>query len=169
MKVAAVGLACAALVLCLATTAPAGEAVPYALIPRSTILQVCTECTEPAGRPEALNGSFFLTPVNLADGAQIEAMTDVRWESASYRLSGSGFVQYTKEGRLQVEIKATINGEELHLRATRRQVTRDGVFSVVLATPRDARIGYLIVLTARMEATPVADGDFDGVGDQKDN
>lgn len=169
MKVAAVGVAAAALMLLAASRALAGEAISYELVPRSTVLQVCTECTEPAGRPEPLNGAFYLTPMNLAAGSQIEAMTDVRWESASYRISGSGFVQYSKEGRLQVELKATINGEELHLRATRRQAPRDGLFSVVLATPRDAKVGYLIVVTARMESAPVADLDFDGVGDQKDN
>lgn len=155
--------------LWMVSTANAGEAVQYMLVPRSTILQVCTACTEPAGRPEPLNGSFFLTPVNLAEGLRIEALTDVRWESASYKIAGSGFVQYDDQGRIHVELKATINGEEMRLRATRRQPVHEGSFTVVLATPRDAPIGYLIVLTAKMEAAPVADNDFDGVGNEKDN
>jgi len=169
MKRAVLGAFFLALMLRMPSAAVAGEAMPYALVPRSTVLQFCNACTEPAGKPEVLNGSFFLTPVDLAAGTHIEALTDLRWESPSFKITGAGFVQYDSSGRLQVEVKATINGEEMRLRSTRRQPTDDGFFRVVLATRADAPVGYLIVLTAKMEAAPVADRDFDGVGDEKDN
>ena len=57
MKLADIGAACAALMLWMVTPANAGEAVSYTLVPRSTVLQFCTACTEPASRPETLNGS----------------------------------------------------------------------------------------------------------------
>jgi hypothetical protein len=169
MKMLTLAAAGVLLALGSARLAPAGEAIPYTLVPRSTVLQFCTACPEPAGRPEALVGSFSLTPVNLAEGARVEALTDVRWESASYKITGSGFIQYDRFGKLQVELQGTINGEEMRLRATRRQPPRDGLLSIVLATPRQAALGYLIVVTARIGTVITEDTDNDGVSDAEDN
>jgi hypothetical protein len=169
MKLVALGAVLATLVLGTVGPARAGQGVPYTIVPRSSVLQFCPTCTEPAGRPEALTGSFTLTPVSFPDGVSVEALTDVRWESPSFKITGSGFVQYDPSGRVQVELEATINGEEMRLRATRRQPPGRGSFTVVLATPREAAVGYLIVLTAKPDMPAVSDADFDGVGDNTDN
>lgn len=169
MKRSLLGGVSVALVLCWGVAAGAGQASSYTLVPRSTILQFCAACPEPAGRLEQLEGGFSLTPMNLLRGAGIEALTDVRWESPSYKITGSGFVRYDPSGRMNVEMRATINGEEMHLRATRLQPPRDGRFTVVLATPRNAAVGYLLVVTARIDMVAATDTDLDGVGDEIDN
>lgn len=169
MRAVVVGLLCALAMSGAMTPAHAGEATAYHLVPRSTILHYCTSCAESAGRPESLSGTFHLTPVNLAEGVRVEALTDVRWESPSFDLGGFGFVQHDAEGRLQVELRVRINGEETRLRSIRRQPPRTGSFRVVLATERDAPVGYLIVLTARAESLPLPDLDIDGVVDDRDN
>lgn len=146
----------------------AGEATRYDLVPRSTVLQFCISCPEPVGRPEVLTGSFALTPVNLTDGAQIDALTDVRLESNSYKITGSGFLHVDRRGRRMVEMLATVNGEEMRLRATRYQ-PGDGTLSLVLATPRGSEVGYLLVITARPAVVAASDADLDAVGEEADN
>ena len=169
MKKRAVAAWCVALTLLSASMVFAGEATRYDLVPRSTILQVCSSCSETAGRPEVLTGGFELTPMNLASGEQIEALTDVRWESRSYKVSGTGFVQVGRSGQLRVELRATINGEELHLKATRRQPLRNESLSFVLSTLRDAEVGYLIIITARPALVTASDPDLDTIVDDSDN
>jgi len=169
MKTSMIGAVVTAVsILAIAASASASEATRYDLVPRSTVLQFCASCPEPVGRPEVLTGSFVLTPVNLTDGAQIEALTDVRLESPSYKLTGSGFLQVDRNGRRTVELRATINGEDLHLRATRSRPS-DGALSLVLATPRGSEVGYLVVITARPVMVAAADQDLDSLPDERDN
>lgn len=169
MKKLTVAAACVFLTLWSGATVFAGEATRYDLVGRSTVLQVCTSCSEPAGAPEVLRGTFSLTPMGLANGAEIDALTDVRWESESYKISGTGFLQVSRSGRLQVELQVTINGEEHHLKAIRRQPLFDGDLRVVLATPREADVAYLIVVTAHPALLAATDPDVDTIGDEKDN
>lgn len=163
------GAVIAALVFHWTGSAEAGQAASYSLVPRSTILQVCRACPEPAGRPETIEGGFTLTPMNLVPGGALDAVTDIRWESPSYAVSGLGVIRTEPGGRMHVDLRVTINGESMQLRATRRQPPRNGRFSVVLATPQESPVGYLLVVTARLELVAATDADLDGVDDVVDN
>jgi len=186
MRLATLGAIGVALTLVAFGSARAAESSSYTLVTHSTILQYCTNCTDPVGRPEILEGSFSITPITLDGQANVAALTDVHLESRSYKIGGAGFVQFDASGKMQIELKANVNGEELELRSTRRQPPNDGSFTVVLATPREESVGYLIVLKAKAESTSSADGsnpaasvpaadncgidsDSDGVGDACDH
>ncbi len=145
----------------------ASEGVRYLLSPRSTIVQVCPQCTTPAGRPERLSGSFTLTPLPLSSGRRVEALTDLNLQSSSYRVQGSGFVQFLPSGKIAIVIHASINGDDMQLRATRRQPPPGTEFSVLLGTPRGGAVDYLMIVSA-VPAEEGPDSDRDGVADADD-
>ena len=155
--------------LFLPTAAISGESVRYLLGPGSTILQICPECSDPAGRPESLQGSFSLTPFPVADSVHVEALGDVDLRSASYTVAGSGYVQFSETGQMSILLQARINGEDVQLRATRRQPDAADGLVVVVATPRRARVGYLLILKAQPQAQTAPDRDEDGIYDSDDN
>ncbi len=152
-----------------ATQALAAEPARYELVPGSAIVRLCRACASAAARPEPLAGNFTLTALPLGADGRMAALTDIDWHSASYRISGVGFVQFLPRGRVQTAVRAEINGQVVLLQATRRQPLRTDRFAVVLASPPQEEVRYLLVLAAQPTGTGAPDADGDGAEDRLDN
>ena len=147
----------------------ASEPISYTVDAGSTLLEICPKCPEPAGHPEPVEGSFSLTPMPVADGSQVEALSNVDLHSLTHSLSGSGFVQFSPTGQMKVLLRGRIDGGDVEFRATRRQPSNNDGFLVVLATPRGGDVGYLLIIKAHPASSGAPDADGDGISDRDDN
>jgi hypothetical protein len=159
------------------------KTVRYELTAESRIVQKCEGCD---GTSEPLEGSFEVTFLPVATDFAIEALTGVRWASASFEIQGAGFIQRLGSNRLALVIDAKVNGETVLLTTERRQRTSPREIRVILITPQSAATSFVVQIVAQPverdepggDGTPnatdncgngsnadQADADGDGVGD----
>jgi hypothetical protein len=143
-----------------------GNTVRYELTAESHIVQRCDGCDENA---ETLQGSFEVTFLPVANDFAVEALTGVRWTSASFELQGSGFIQRLGSNRLAMVIDTKINGEAVLLTTERRQRTSPQEIRVLLTTPQSAATAFTVQLVAQPVETDGPDGDGDGTPNATDN
>lgn len=159
---------CAAALLLVWAVRASASTVRYALTPESYIVPSCESCEGPAPR-ESLQGSFDLTFLQVPTEYAVEALTGVGWQSDSFEITGSGFLQRLGTDRLAMVIDATVNGRKVLFTSGRRQLSSTGQIRIVLATPRGAEPAYLLQLVAVAVATDGPDADSDGIPDGNDN
>lgn len=146
----------------------AAQTIHYVLTTDSRIRSFAADGDE-VPVSESLRGTFDLTVLPEGVTYAAEALTGVRWESESFRIAGSGFVQRIGDGRLAMVLDARVNGASALLTSGRRQRSSPGSIRIHLSTPRDASSVYQIDLIADPVITDGPDQDEDGVPDGVDN
>ncbi len=152
------------------TVRPSAAAGPrhYRLTEGSSITLVCADCREPAA-PQSLTGGFDVTPLPLAAGSEVGAMTGLELTSVDFTLVGRGFVQRVGQDRQAMVLEATVNGEHVVLTSGRRQPAHGSDITIVLTSARTGAAPYVVVLTAVPDDAGLPDADADGVEDERDN
>jgi hypothetical protein len=145
------------------------QAVHYVLTSESRISIGCAGCTNPVVPPETLSGSFELTVMPIDGDFSIQAVAAVRWQSRSFQLTGSGFLQRLGSDFVAIVIDSQINGVSNLLTSRRRQAASSGQIRLSLVTPPDSRVKYRVDLVAIPVRTDGPDADEDGVPDPLDN
>jgi hypothetical protein len=146
----------------------AGQTIHYVLTTESRIVAVQADGGDPPAA-EPLAGTFDLTVLPDGGTYAVEALTGVRWESESFRVVGTGFVQRIGDGRLAMVLDARVNGSASLLTSGRRQRSTPGKIRIHLSTPRDRGPAYHVELVAEPVITDGPDPDGDGVPDGVDN
>ncbi|GIW41726.1 MAG: hypothetical protein KatS3mg076_2303 [Candidatus Binatia bacterium] len=158
------------LLACLAARARAAEPVRFELSRGSVIARICRGCPVPRTKPEPLRGSFSVVPLPLSSRSRVGALTDVDWQSESYRVRAVGFLEFGEnEELLRGLVLARINDEPVRLELRHGQRTEAGRLLLALGTAEEGVPGYLLVLLADRGSSPNPDWDLDGVGDATDN
>jgi len=164
---AVVGL-CATL-LAVSTPASATELRQYTLGPGSVITRLCRSCATPPGVPEPLTGTFEVSLLPVPATHSAAAVTNVRFSSPSYEVSGRGFIQRVGADRQEMVLAADINADETLLSSGRRQLTDGREIRLVLSSGRKGDTTYVLVLVGVPVDDPRPDGDLDGLEDDVDN
>lgn len=141
----------------------------YVLRPGSSITQLCNACVTPPAPPEPLTGSFDVTVLPAPALFQAAAVTGLRLSSASFEVTGNGFVQRIGPDRQAMVVDVLINGTKVLLSSGRRQHADGADIRIILTSGRTQQPTYVLVISASPDdgATPDADGD--GVPDARDN
>jgi len=143
-------------------------AVHYVLGAGSAITPICRTCGQRPALAESLTGSFDVNLLPMPGGVQITAVTGVDWHAASFAIKGSGFLQADPaNGRLVLE--ARINGTAMSLTSDKQVQIDPASISVVLHSPSNQPIGYLLTLVAQRGGANEPDTDGDSIPDQRDN
>jgi hypothetical protein len=116
-----------------------------------------------------LSGTFELTALPVKVRFMVAAISNLKLESESYSVTGSGFLQRIGEHRLAMVLDATIGDDNVLLTSGRRQsgVLRD--IQLVLTSRPLNGYSYVIVLYASPAGDSSPDSDVDGIGDESDN
>ncbi|HYD49346.1 MAG TPA: thrombospondin type 3 repeat-containing protein, partial [Terriglobales bacterium] len=141
----------------------------FVLNPGSSITLVCPSCRQPPAPAEALSGTFELTALPVNVRFTVAAVSDLRLESESYTVRGSGFLQRIGEGRLAMVLDATVNSEEALFASGRRQPGKLDDIKLVLSSRSDSGDNFVIVLYASPLLASAPDSDLDGIADESDN
>lgn len=147
----------------------ATELRQYTLGPGSMITRLCRSCATPPAIPEPLSGSFEVDLLPVPATHSAAAVTNVRFSSPSYEVSGRGFLRRVGTDRQEMVIAATINEDESLLSSGRRQLTDGREIRLVLSSGRKSDTTYVVVLVGIPIDDPRPDGDGDGVDDTIDN
>lgn len=151
----------------LARCAPA-QTLTYVLAPGSSIVSTCGNCAAPPSPAEPLSGSFDVTPLPV-DGAQgVAAVTSVKLASATYSITGHGFVQRLASDGTAVALEARVNDRTLIFSSRGRQQISDRNIRAVLRA-RSGDTTYVLVVAASPLDQGEQDADHDGVANTADN
>ncbi len=141
----------------------------YVLNADSSIASVCPSCrTAPAG-PEALSGSFEVTVLPATSAFDVAAVTDIQLSSASFSITGNGFLQRLGPDRQSMVIDGTLNDAKVVFTSGRRQYAQAGTIDIILSSTRSIDRTYVIVIHASPVDNDIPDADNDGVADGRDN
>ena len=143
--------------------------VHFELVAGSQIVERCDACASGEPLSEPLSGSFDLTNMPVPSESPVDALTGVDWQSVSFRIRGSGFLQRLNADQLAIVIDARINGVSTLLTSGRRQRPVPGDLRLVLVTPQGSGRELMITIVAVPVATDGPDGDGDRVLDTVDN
>jgi len=149
--------------------AEASDLRRYVLAPGSFISQACRSCSTAPAVPEPLTGSFEVTLLPLPGLYNAAAITDVKISSASYQVTGQGFIQRIGADRQAMALRTEINGQGVTLTSGRRQFNDPRDIRIVLTSGTKSDTIYVIVLVAQPLSEPAPDADEDGVEDGLDN
>lgn len=141
----------------------------FVLNPGSSITRVCDTCGEAPAPPEALSGSFELTALPVKARFPVAAISDLRVQSESFAVSGSGFLQRIGDKRIAMVLDADINDDAVLLTSGRRQPGPLRDIKLVLSSRQRDGFSYVIVLYASPGSGSSPDSDFDGIPDDSDN
>jgi thrombospondin type 3 repeat protein len=164
---AALVVACA-LASTLATRAEAASR-HYVVNQGSSITTVCVSCREAPRTPEALTGSFDVTVLPASSSFNVAAVTGVQLASASFTITGNGFVQRLGPDRQAMVIDAHVNGENIVFTSGRRQYAEPENIRIILSSTRSPQRTYVLVISASPADDELPDADGDGVADAHDN
>jgi hypothetical protein len=145
------------------------QSVRYTLTPQSHIVAVCADCAEGKKPSETLRGSFDLTAMPLAPGSAIAAVTAVDWQSDSYAIRGSGFVQQVAAEEVAAVIDVRVNEDSTLLSSTRRQRTGFEPLQLFLVSSGGTGPALLVTIVAVPAASGEPDADGDETADRLDN
>ena len=162
---AALIAALALLVLC---QAAAADTRRYVLNAGSSIASVCNGCAAAPGAPEPLTGSFEVTVLPLSGVFDVAAVTNLSLTSATFSISGNGFVQRIGPDRQAMVLQARVNGATVVFTSGRRQHSDPPNITIILSS-RSAGHTYVLVLSASPVDDSSEDSDRDSVADAQDN
>lgn len=159
---------CAAAVLLAPADAPA-QTIEYLLQPASQIRRLCADCPTANERTaEDLQGTFELTVMPIPEAYTIEAITAVDWRSASFHVTGAGFLERLGRDRISMVIDAVVNDQPVLLTSTAHPVESGGSLRLSLSSAPDSPVAVEIDLLAMANATDGPDADRDGLPDVLD-
>ena len=141
----------------------------YVLNPGSSITQLCNACTTPPAPPEPLTGSFDVTVLPVPALFDAAAVTSLRLSSASFSVTGNGFLQRIGPDRQAMVVDGQINGVKALLSSGRRQHAEGADIKMVLSSGRTQASSYVLVISASPVNDAAPDADGDGVPDAQDN
>jgi hypothetical protein len=161
-------VASGALMLLASGAAYAGT-LHYVLKPGSSITAVCSSCGTPPGLPEELAGSFDATMLPISNVFDVAAVTNLNLSSASFSVTGNGFLQRIGRDRQAMVLDAHVNQDKVLFTSGRRQPADASTITIILSSARAAKQRYVMVMAASPEGQDLPDADGDGIPDAQDN
>jgi len=149
---------------------PAADAttVRYVLTAESRLRTHCATCEPARTRSERLRGVLELSVLPGVEHA-VDAVTGVRWQTDSLRITGTGFIQRLGADGLTMALDARVNGAPMLLTGGRRHLSRGGELRLHLTSPTGGTSGFAVTLVAVPAPDKAPDGDADDVSDAADN
>jgi hypothetical protein len=145
----------------------AAQTLTYVLKPGSSIASICRGCKP--GAPQALTGTFDLTPLPLDGTIGVAAITNVNFTAPSLTIGGNGFIQRFDEQHHALVIDMRLGDEHVLLSGGKSQFGEDHAIRAVLTSRGSPSRRYVLVLSAAPRGGGEHDADYDGVPDSGDN
>lgn len=158
----------AALLVFSLTRCATAQTLTYVLKPGSSIASICRDCKPPAAPPQALTGSFDVTPLPVDGTIGVAAITNVNFTAPNLTIGGNGFIQRFSDQHHALGIEMRL-GEERVLLSGKSQFGGDRTIRAVLTSRGEGSRKYVLVLSASPSGGGEHDADYDGVADSTDN
>lgn len=146
----------------------AAQTLTYVLRPGSSIAGRCRQCDTPPRPPEPLTGSFDVTPLPLNGVRGVAAITNLKLHSATFALSGNGFLQQVGAQGDALAVEVHFDDKSLLFTSGKSHLVSDRGIRAVM-TSHLGRDSYVLVLSASPLDDGERDADHDGVPNTSDN
>ena len=146
------------------------QTLTYVLKPGSSIALICRDGCEPsASRPQALTGTFDVTPMPVGGAGGVAAISSLQLSAPNLSIGGNGFIQRQQDNHLALVIEAQVKDQRVLLASGKSHFGEGRAIRAVLASRNDQPRRYVLVLSASPAGGGENDADHDGVPDSADN